>query len=476
MNEKLRKSLREYLLKVTTAFTILDVEKFLKAEKIHVTPTKIYEILVQDPGVIEVDSGLFLTVPTFFKGFYFSIKPTQFEIENNILIIGHRCVPFLNVNVFPHDIRFVFKSKEIEKKEFALPLAKVKQFYELFGTEFIYDYLLKDGNHKNDDLAFDNNLFDDNEVYITVLNLEKFYQQHNFSFGDIISCKIKDWSKNEVAISSLNFEKSAIFNHFKYFEERKKWMDNFEELLLESFSLWGPCGSIEEQLMRVMYVNKEILNKKTCGSIEEVIALSKKIVFAPYGVESRLWAINEEIPAIGRWNDYILDGQDDYIYKDSLTLSFAEPIVHALVLDSFYRKEDDCSEIIKRFQSDCFDFENTEKLTLMLHLKQKRAMIRKTYNWFADYHVGKTRSLAVDLFCRLFVLTCEIETSGFDLRNLPQNELIVLSQLVENIEKILVMLGKDNVEEKTLKMISLSMEGMFLSYDEIRENLQKYLK
>ena len=121
-------------------------------------------------------------------------------------------------------------------------------------------------------------------------------------------------------------------------------------------------------------------------------------------------------------------------------------------------------------------FENTEKLTLMLHLKQKRAMIRKTYNWFADYHVGKTRSLAVDLFCRLFVLTCEIETSGFDLRNLPQNELIVLSQLVENIEKILVMLGKDNVEEKTLKMISLSMEGMFLSYDEIRENLQKYLK
>ena len=88
----------------------------------------------------------------------------------------------------------------------------------------------------------------------------------------------------------------------------------------------------------------------------------------------------------------------------------------------------------------------------------------------------ESRSLAVDLFCRLFTLTCEIESSGFDLRKLPQNELIVLSQLIENIEKILIMLSEDNIEEKTLKMISLSMEGMFFSYEEIREILQKYLK
>lgn len=475
MNEKLRNSLKEFLLEIVTPFTIFDVENFLKTKKIHITRTKIYEILIQDPGVIEIDSGLFLTVPAFFKGFHFSIKPTQFEVDNNILIIGHRCVPYLNVNVFPQDIQFVCHSKEIAKKEVFLPLAKVKPFYELFGTEFIYDYLENDGNHKNDELVLENDM-ESSKVYITVLDLENFYKQHNFSYGDIIACKIKDWTKNEVEISSVNFEKSEIFNHFKFFEERKKWMDNFENLLMESFSLWGPCGSIEEQLIRVLYVNKDVLNKKCCGSIEEVLALSKKIVFAPYGVESRLWFSNEEIPAIGNWNDYLLEEKSDYSFNESVAIKFSEPILQALVLDSLFKKEDDCSEIIRRFQSLNFDFENNEKLALMLHLKQKRDMIRKTYNWFADYHVGKTRSLAVDLFCRLFTLTCEIESSGFDLRKLPQNELIVLSQLIENIEKILIMLSEDNIEEKTLKMISLSMEGMFFSYEEIREILQKYLK
>ena len=70
--------------------------------------------LQDDINVFELEKDLYITKAGCFTGREFGIKPSKYEIEHNILIVGHRCVPFIDGDVFPFEIKFIFDKNEIK--------------------------------------------------------------------------------------------------------------------------------------------------------------------------------------------------------------------------------------------------------------------------------------------------------------------------------------------------------------------------
>ena len=85
------------------------MQKFGK--KISLKTLRIW--LKEDMNVFQLGEDLYITKAGCFTGREFGIKPSKYEIENNILIVGHRCVPFIDGDVLPFEIDFSYNSEKI---------------------------------------------------------------------------------------------------------------------------------------------------------------------------------------------------------------------------------------------------------------------------------------------------------------------------------------------------------------------------
>ena len=66
-----------------------------------------------NPSVFKLEDDLYITKSGCFTGRQFGIKPTKYEVDHNILIVGHRCVPFIDGDIYPFEIKFIFDKKLI---------------------------------------------------------------------------------------------------------------------------------------------------------------------------------------------------------------------------------------------------------------------------------------------------------------------------------------------------------------------------
>ena len=72
----------------------------------------------------------------------FIIVPDAFEIENNILIPGHRFVPFMHPELFPSDItlRESGARKAQSLREFSGIAENIIKYHLLMGAETLFDF------------------------------------------------------------------------------------------------------------------------------------------------------------------------------------------------------------------------------------------------------------------------------------------------------------------------------------------------
>ena len=55
--------------------------------------------LQDDINVFQLEKDVYITKTGCFTGREFGIKPSKYEIDHNILIVGHRCVPFIDGDI-----------------------------------------------------------------------------------------------------------------------------------------------------------------------------------------------------------------------------------------------------------------------------------------------------------------------------------------------------------------------------------------
>ena len=228
-----------------------------------------------------------------------------------------------------------------------------------------------------------------------------------------------------------------------------------------------------------MLENQEKLCIKNCGSIEEFMSHTKKVSFQNFGVESRIWRKNEEIPYIGKW---ISEENYDELLINDFTNSFSPVVFDSFVKDNLYnistkKKSETFEELVKKacpFYANTNFFENKE---IIDKLKKRQEFIEKGYNQFIDYPIAEIRKRLLDVYIKISSLAFELAFSGIDAREFSQDELIILSQVFSHCVKMVEQLEVPSMFiDFPIDEMYMSVQGMEFTFDEIENSLKNSLK
>lgn len=148
-------------------FYLCGVRKTKKLER------EFYESLEGSDEFI-IDNNFVYPKDFFLKDIPFRIQPTAYELEHNILVSGHRIIPFQPAGMFPHEVRLLWKEKPIPRKSRRFFMAELEIFVSLLD-------LIKLPVTNLEDMVDS-----DVPLNVEVFDLSDFYSSTNFKLGDTI--------------------------------------------------------------------------------------------------------------------------------------------------------------------------------------------------------------------------------------------------------------------------------------------------
>ena len=137
-------SLYDFLEIAFDAFEIGDIVSYIK----KADPTRPNRLAAELESFINLRKLAFSTGPgcwvsrrAFFGPLSFVISPTRLELLNGILIPGHRCVPFANGNLLPHEYNFYWDGFAVPFTSSEGPPEEFYPYYSIFGEEYAPQYV-----------------------------------------------------------------------------------------------------------------------------------------------------------------------------------------------------------------------------------------------------------------------------------------------------------------------------------------------
>lgn len=453
-------------------FTLDDFRLFLKKQKMKYSKDEALRLLLDSDYIFSLVDEMFITRAGVFTNQLFSFCPTKEEVDCGAFIPGHRLMPFIDPMICPYYTTFVFRNTILAHKEINISMNAALDINAFFGEGYVIPVIL--GDPANKDVALSSIPYGmPSRVDMTAYNLEPLIKE-GFEFGDRLVCKVLDWSKT---IVSIDFEKGnhGSFKLTREDMEREDWYSRFEEAFLEKFEKTGPCRSIEEQLAFLFLEEQSSLCVPNCGSSEEFLRHTTKIDFGNYGVESRIWRTGETIPFVGTWNQEALEHHG----KTDLAPYYTDLLLDSFIKDSLVKTnmEGNLEEITNRLFPPSMQMTDFEMKVLMLNLEKRIDIVKSRFNRFNDFPVTPVRTNILKLFSRVISLMGTIFCSSINLADLPQPELVILTQIMNHVVRLTEELESDPVTAANQKEeISLSLNGMRETFDDIETTLKMAVK
>ena len=463
-------TIEEYLTQQLDVFTADDFYKYLKSHNVKISKSESKELLQVSEYVFSLVNNEFVTKAGVFTGRWFSFKPSREEVEKGTILIGHRCIPFVNPELPPDSITVMSEGNIVESCSQTFSMNLAMDTFALYGEGYILPYIFNDKS--NTSLALSSVQYSmPQDITLTAWPLNKIKGGADFKYGDRILCRVIDWGDCIVDMAAQSSGLSGMVISDEAVQ-REAWYTYFENGLLESFDRHGPASSIEEQLSFLFLENQEQLCIKSCGSTEEFLAHTSKIGFEPYGVETRIWRKGEQVPYTGKWNGL---GLDRGMLLTDMALTLTPRVIDAILEDRIYdehcgkkNEEADFEDVIKKIFPKMAMISASERRLVLLNIEKRNDILEKMYNQFSDYPIAQMRKRILGLFTRVSELFCEIGGSGIAVEDFPQQELVILSQLYSHVVRLL-----EEVENVYIRPqfpsddVSLSLDGMEETFDEI---------
>ena len=466
--------IEDFFLSFHDIFTIDEFCHMMKSEGVKLSHDYAQSILDSSDMVFSLVNEEYITRAGVFIGRWFSFMPSAEEIQKGYIILGHRCIPFINPDISPDNILISNGKILINPKAVTFSMNLALDTFALFGEGYVLPYIFNDKS--NTSVALSSVQYSmPQEMRLTCWPIKKLNGGEDFKYGDRILCRVLNWND---ALVEMTVQPSGLSDFVISDEavQREEWYSHFENGLLESFDRHGPASSIEEQLSFLFLENQEQLCIHACGSTEEFLAHTTKIGFEPYGVETRIWRKGEQVPYTGKWNG---PGTEKGMLLSDMALTLTPKVIDAILEDRIYDKKvgkvkvsDDFEEVIKKIFPNMGMISSAERRLVLLNIEKRNDILEKMYNQFSDYPIADMRKRILSLFTRVSELFCEIGGSGVAADNFPQQELVILSQLYSHVVRLL-----EEIENVYLRPqfptddVSLSLEGMEETFDDISVTL-----
>ncbi len=405
-------ALKNFTSKVEDSFTLEQVmqhlEKTIDAKKNY---HLILKLLQQDPWIFwEIKKEMGIPQHLYFHNATFRMVPRLEEIQKEILIPGHRFLPFCSQEVLPCDCKLFWQDHEISTKILQYQSKDLIAFHSLMGLAGMLLYIDKQNSpgkqkkklEKMNFISLIDDLMSQSEkIALKVYDFSEFYKKNNFQLGDSILVTVLDWKKGiyKIAYSPL----SEIENHPK---ECKLWLKQMEDALEKVVEEKNMGANVHSQLAKAFFfAGKEIFHF-TGYHIGGLLEKSKKIELndiTPYGLLTHKSKKAAKIPNLLELliaeNENINQELEEIL--DYIQSPMVESIIEKFMLDEFFHGTKSFERVLQRcfstVSSSCFKDREQEKKFYDL-LKEMWQKTEKSYNPAIDKHTGKCRSRALLLY------------------------------------------------------------------------------
>lgn len=465
--------IKRFLRTYTSPFSLRDFSMMLSRVGFRFTTRDCVLLLDDNPDVFALQNEMYLTRAGAFTGQYFSFKPSRAEISLCVFIPGHRFLPFVDSDRLSCSLSFLYDGKPLPHVAVDYDSEAALDLFSLYGDEFASQYIAADPASGGIDLGKTAFVLPP-RLKMTAVSIAPVIEREGFGPGDRFLCRIVDWSKGIVELSVLHHEAEPMRMDMADVE-REDWYSLLERKLLRSFDVFGPCASIEQQLSFVFVEERKNLCVRNCGSVEELFSRSKKIGFELFGVETRLWRKNEDVPAFGRWNAALFSAEAGSSVSEFEPESDNEPqyIIDAYLRDLLYQESENYEELVKKIEPFHYKLSAGQKNALLLRLKNRHDILDRSYNRFADFELGAIRHKALELYTTVNELVCVINCVESGLSSFPQRPLVILTQIFGHIRHIIELIETEpSAVQDEMEEISLSLEGMEFNFEGISEPLR----
>ena len=468
--------LRNYFSVQENIFSVSDFIAYLKSKGIKLSFDEALGILNSSNYVFPLINDEFITRAGVFTNKWFSIKPSKEEIKKDRLVLGHRCMPFINPDIPPCDIKIITPTARPFPRFDTFSMNFALDVFAFYGEGYVIPYIINDRANKDFSLQSVQDSLP-NQTSLTCWTLSQVAGR-KMNYGERLLCRVVDWPSNTIEVQLIEKELPQNKEELQITVDdlqRERWYNYFEKGFLESFEKNGPSGSIEEQLALLFLENIDVLCVKNCGSSEEFLRHTNQIGFANYGVESRIWRTNEVVPYVGNWNNEI----SDELMLAEISSNFTPQIIDAYLHQNLFCKNHlkptkTIEEIAACIFPPSLIMNKVERTAILLNLQKRNDILNKKYLDTFENNIAPLRERTLNLFTQVNRLMCSIGGAKLDMKKFPQSELVILTQLYGHIINII-----DELENIFLRLkfpvndVMLSLNGMEETFIEIKSVLER---
>jgi hypothetical protein len=460
-------ALYEFLENVREPFTLKDITQAVRS----VDRTggakltgQIAHILLNRRLIFEDEKNCFLSRRGLFEKAQFVIQPSNSELMNGVLIPGHRCIPFANPQLLPHQYRFYFQgelcpvdSSEGEPEDFY-------PYYSLFGEEYAPHYIAGDNQENETAFSLDPNE-EPSEVSISSFDMRGIFREIGFVPGDRFVVTCLDW---KTGTFNLEYVKGGAWDE----AEMQAWAAAAENGFFQSFEKLGPGYSCEEQLAWAYFYGGERMRQAPAYSLEDFLfKKTEKIDIVPFGIESRFWRTGKDIPDFEGLNGVMTQNDqtqiEEFLARNGIPVS--EFVIQSYVRDGLYRNEQNVNNIVDRIIPPSIRVDHWTYNMVFRYVFDIRAEFSATYSPFKDKTLGPVRQRVGELHTAVIDLVARLSKGLIDKTWLPMHTFVILSQIQNHSAAVLEDLDvEDDPPEIELTMMEASLDSMIDTYEEVR--------
>lgn len=426
--------------------TVAEVMKFAgkvedAAEKEKLTSQIIRELEHHESLIPETPGESYVNAEKLFDGAEFLIVPDALEIDNNILIPGHRFVPFMDQELFPSEITLkeAGAKKSQSYRAFTASAEEIIRYHLLMGAETLFDFFAAEDEENITNARSSNNP----QLKLAVLDMKKFYQETQFSEGDAIMVKVIDYKKGifEYRLENGKMRKAAAAKAFR---------NSFDDVLQRVTEELLTGEPIINQL-RCAFANNAELLKKPLMSLDEMLLDDSAFDIAFDAEVSTLVKRNEDEGICDCHHDHgnalpdnvtIGSGEvgtlEEMLGKLYSMLNLVE--LDALLLDNFKNHDLDFNSFYSRaFGENELEFVDTMQEACFFNaLEERFEMMLDNYSREHDNESAEIRSMIVDFTMERCQLMSEFVSMADELELKPElfEELAEVTALLDEALKI----------------------------------------
>jgi hypothetical protein len=418
----------------------------LEAEEIRLER----ELDADDNLFKDEETKTYVTRDKFFNEREFIITPNEIEIDNNILFPGHRFCAFCSEEIFPSEIKLSQENskKGIAAKEFSWNVTELMPCHILLGSEQIFDYFVAD-NPANKALL--DNKTNKRKVYLTVFDLKNFYAKNNFTSGDALLVKVKDWEKGIFTFSYLSGNERRN-------SKVKEWINEFGRALEMVIDRFEEYLEIPDQLRWAFFMGDDLLWGKDGGSLDEFYLQSERIEInfsnASHTVLSRKITSTDneedfEIPQNVGISRGRVDSLKELLKDVNSPLRAVE--IDAYIMSYCYQNNVDFDHFFRR----CFGMrklsfaDDAQEVIFLNYLEDRWETIFSKYNPEEDKIKAPLREQVLEYIDERLELFESQQSMDISTEQLPEAEMKKLAEVGIYFTELLEVL---NSESHTLKL------------------------